>query len=317
MAGNAVTNTFMTYQSVGNREDLGDIIFNISPDDTPFISRLPKASATGTYHEWNQDSLQAVDTANAAVQGDDIVAFDAVVPTVRRGNRTQILRKTLIVSGTEETILKAGRKSEIAYQTMKRGREIKRDLEAISLLSQAAVPTSAGVAPKMAGVPAWLITNTSNGAGAGANPTGDGTTVRVAGTPRALTEALLKTVLQSTYTVSSDEPDIILVPPAQKPVISAMSGNATRFIDATDKAIVSNVLMYSSDWGEHKIVVDRFMPATYILCMNADLWGLATLRALKMIDLAKTGDADKKMLLMEVTLESRNEAGNAAVYDLT
>lgn len=317
MAGNAITNTFMTYNAVGLREDLGDIIFNISPYDTPFVSSIAKAKATATFHEWNQDSLAAVDSTNSAVQGDDITSFAAVAPTVRLGNRTQILRKTLVVSGTEEVVDKAGRKSEVALQMMKRGREIKRDLEAITLKSQAAVASSAGVAPLMAGVPAWLKSNTSNGAGAGANPTGDGTDTRVAGTARAFSSALLDGVLQSTYTVSSDEPDTILTPPAQKSKLSALTGNATRYVDATDQKIVANVLMYVSDWGTHKIVIDRFMPATYVFAYNSDLWGLANLRPMKVVDLAVTGDSIKKLMLTETTLESRNEAGNAAVYDLS
>lgn len=317
MVGNAISNTFMSYSSVGNREDLGDIIYNISPMSEPFLGSIGKSKATATFHEWNQDSLAAASASNFSVQGDDITTFTAVDPTVRLGNRTQILRKEFLISGTQEVILKAGRKSEVAYQTMKKGREIKRDLELTLLTSQAAVAASAGTAPKMATVPAWLISNTSNGAGAGANPAGTGADTRVAGTPRAFTEALLKPVLQSIFSNSGEDADTILVPPSQKVVLSGFAGNATRFIDAQAKEIVSNVLVYSGDFGEYKVVTDRFMPTTYALIYNSDLWALSTLRPMSIKDLAVTGDAMKKLMLTEVTLESRNEAGSGAVYDLS
>jgi hypothetical protein len=288
----------------------------LSPGETPFVSAITKTKATNVFHEWQTDALQAVDTANAFVQGDDVAAFDAVVPTVRLGNYTQISRKTLIISDTEEVALKAGRKSEVAYQLGMRGRELRRDIEGILLSNQARVAPAASTAPKCASVLSWIKTNTSIGGGAGANPgSADGTAVRTDGTNRTFTEALLKTVLSSIYTNSADQPDMLLVPAGLKPTVSAFPGNATRMIDANEKALITAVTIYESDWGSLKIVPDRFMRATDALVINSDLWALAWYRPIKMVDLARTGDAQKKMLVCEYTLESRNEKGSGGVFD--
>jgi len=315
MAGNEITNTFNTYNAKGLREDLTDVIWNVSPAETPFCTSIAKAKATNTYHEWQTDALAAANTGNAQVQGDDITSFDAVTATVRLGNRTQISRKTMIISDTEEVGLKAGRKSEVAYQLAKKGRELRRDIEAILLNNQAAVASSAGVAPTLAGVPAWLITNTSEGAG-GANPTGDGSNTRTDGTIRSISETFLKTVLQEVFTNAGDQPDLLLVPPALKASTSAFPGNATRFINAESKEIIASVNLYSSDFGDLKIVPDRFMRTRDAMILNTDLWALAWYRPIKMVDLAQTGDAQKKMIICEYTLEARNELANGAVFDV-
>lgn len=316
MAGNAISNTFMTYDAKGLREDLVDVIFSVSPIETPFVTSIAKAKATNTLHEWQTDALSAVDVTNAQVQGDDITSFAATTATVRLGNRTQISRKTLIISGTEEVGLKAGRKSELAYQITKRGRELRRDIEAICLNKQAALVASAGVAPTLAGVSSWMTSNTDFGAG-GADATGDGSDTRTDGTQRALTEAMLKTVLASVYTNSGEQPDTLLVPPGQKAAVSAFPGNATRFIDSVAEKIVAGVNLYSGDFGELKIVPDRFMRAREIFALNTDFFALAWYRPIQMSDLAKTGDAEKRMLIAEYTLESRNEAASGGIFDLS
>ncbi|HEX3862107.1 MAG TPA: DUF5309 domain-containing protein [Stellaceae bacterium] len=316
MAGNAITNTFMSYDAKGLREDLTDVIWNVSPTETPFVTSIAKAKATNTLHEWQTDALAAFDVTNAQVQGDDITSYQQTTPTARLGNRTQISRKTLIISGTEEVALKAGRKSEMAYQVAKRGRELRRDIEGICLNRQAAVAAASGTAPTLAGVSAWIKTSSSRGT-SGTNPTGDGTDLPTDGTQRAVTEAMLKTVLAGIFTASGEQPDIMLTPPGQKGTVSAFTGNATRFMEATAEKIVAGVNLYSGDFGEVKIVPDRFMRAREIFVLNSDYWALAWYRPIQMADLAKTGDAEKKMLIAEYTLEARNEASSGVIADLT
>ena len=192
-----ITNTYSQYDAKGEREDLSDIIYSISPTDTPFMSNIGKNKATAVYHEWQTDALKAAASDNHHIEGDE-VAFDAMVATTRVGNRTQISRKAVIVSGTLEAVSKAGRHNELAYQISKASKELKRDMETTLLLNQAPVTGSDTAARKLAGIETWIEANT-NHASAGsptpADPTGDGTDVRVVGTPRAFTEAKLKDVV--------------------------------------------------------------------------------------------------------------------------
>jgi hypothetical protein len=252
------------------------------------------------------------------VQGDDISTFDAVVPTVRLGNYTQISRKTVIVSMTEEAVDKAGRKSEMGYQVAKKGKSLKRDIESILLMNQARAAGTVGATPaKSASVLAWLKTNVANVVAGGANPAGDGTNARTDGTtPVAFTEAMLQTALASIWQNSGDEPDMVLVNSSQKTKISAFTGNNTRYVNAEEEKLVNSIDVYVYDFGSVEIKPDRFMRTRDALILNTDLWGLAWLRPINLVDLAKTGDNEKKLLVGEYTLTSRNEAGSGAVVDL-
>jgi hypothetical protein len=313
-----ITNTFTTYNAIGLREDLSDIIYNISPTETPFMTAIAREKSTAVYHEWQTDALEAPNTANAQVQGDDISVYDAVVPTVRLGNYTQISRKTVIVSMTEEAVDKAGRKSEIGYQVAKKGKSLKRDIESILLMNQARAVGTVGATPaKLASVLAWLKTNVANVVAGGANPAGDGTNARTDGTtPVAFTEAMLQTALASIWTNSGDEPDFVLVNSTQKTAISKFTGNNTRYVNAEEEKLVNSIDVYVYDFGSVEIKPDRFMRTRDALIINSDLWGLAWLRPINLVELAKTGDNEKKLLVGEYTLSSRNEAGSGAVVDL-
>jgi hypothetical protein len=261
--------------------------------------------------------LEAPNGGNAQIQGDDISAFDAVVPTVRRGNYTQISRKTVIIAMTEEAVDKAGRKSEMGYQVAKKGKSLKRDIETILLQNQARTAGAAGsTAALTASVLSWIHTNTAIGA-TGANPAGDGTNARTDGTQAALTEAMLKGVLSSVWQNSGDEPDMLLTNSTQKVNISAFTGNATRYINADEQKLVTSIDVYVYDFGTVEVKPDRFMRQREVLIINSDLWGLAWLRPINLVDLAKTGDNEKKMIVGEYALTARNEAGSGGVFDLT
>lgn len=309
------TNTFSTYDAVGNREDLADIIYDISPTDTPFISAIPKVSASATYHEWQTDALASV-AANAHIDGDDSVAT-AASPTTRLGNYTQISKKVPLVSGTQRKTNSAGRSNdELSYQIMKMGKELRNDMEYACVgLNNAQVAGNDTTARELGSVLSYIATNDSVGA-TGASPTGDGTDARTDGTQRAFTEALLQDVLELIWTEGGN-PDMILVGAHNKGVLSGFTGNATRNIDSADKKLVNAIDIYVGDFGEMQVVADRFSRARDALVLDTDHWALAELRSFEETPLAKTGDSDKVQILCEYTLEARNEASSGLVADLS
>jgi hypothetical protein len=312
-----ITNTFTTYSAVGLREDLTDVVYNISPTETPFMTGIARGKAMAVFHEWQTDALEAPNGANAQIQGDDISAFDAVVPTVRLGNYTQISRKTVIISMTEEAVDKAGRKNEMGYQVAKKGKSLKRDIETILLQNQARAVGSTSVAALTGSVLSFIHTNTVKGAG-GADPAGNGTNARTDGTQVPFTEAMLKQALASVWNNSGDEPDQLLVNSEQKQLIStSFTGNSTRYINADEEKIVASVDVYVYDFGSVEIKADRFMRQRDVLIINSDLWAVSWLRPIALVDLAKTGDNEKKLMVGEYTLEARNEAGSGGVFDLS
>jgi hypothetical protein len=311
-----IGNTFTTYTAIGLREDLSDIIYNISPTETPFMTGIAREKSTAVFHEWQTDALETPNGANAQIQGDDISAFDAVVPTVRLGNYCQISRKTVIISMTEEAVDKAGRKSEVGYQVAKKGKSLKRDIETILLQSQARTAGAAGTTAALtASVLAWIHTNVQMGVG-GANPIGDGTNTRTDGTQAPFIESMLQAALAEIWQSSGDEPDMVLVNSNQKIALSKFVGNNTRYINADEQKLVNSIDVYVYDFGSVEVKPDRFMRQRDALILNTDLWALAWLRPINLVDLAKTGDNEKKMLVGEYALSSRNEAGSGACYDL-
>ena len=312
--------TYQSYQSIGNREDLTDVIYNISPTDTPFMTSVGKTKATAVYHEWQTDSLDAVNLSNAVVEG--ATASDATLtPSVRVGNRTQISQKTVKISGTLETINKAGRKSEKAYQLAKASSELKRDMEGILLSNQVAAAGNASTARTLGGLQTWLNSNYSGGSGGTAGSLG--TTARVTGTDRAFTQTILNTVIQSTYT-NGGSPTILMVTPAQKVVASTFAGIATRFKDVPSNvqaSIIAAADVFVSDFGTISIVPNRFIPNAdnddTAFLLDPEMAAVAYLRPFQTNELAKDGDSEKTQLLVEYSLEVRNQAAHGIISDLT
>jgi len=319
-----LSNTYLTFSAIGNREDLVDVIYNISPTETPFQASFGKTNATATLHEWQTDIL-ATATTNAYVQGDDSTSsytFAAPVYTVRPNNRTQISKKDVVVSGTQDAVSKAGRKKEIVYQLVKKSKELNRDME--FCLTQVSVVQAGGstTAPTLCGLENWyarttsaVTTNTSVGSG-GANSSNSGATARTDGTQRPLTETLLKGVLQGCYT-NGGEVDLLMPGPFNKTVISGFTGNTTRIQDTTDKKLIAAIDIYVSDFGTHRVVINRFSRDRTLHCLMTDMWAVSYLRPRHTIDLAKTGDNEKAWILAEYTLEARNDSGSGCVADLT
>jgi len=312
--------TYQTYQSIGNREDLSDVIYNISPTDTPLLNTLARGKATAVYHEWQTDSLSAATTANAAVEGAD--ASDATMsPTTRLGNYTQIVQKTIKISGTLESVDKAGRKSEKAYQLSKASAELKRDIETILTANQGRSAGDASTARNMGAMLSWIKTNTSKSSGttAGVDPTTIGVSTRTDGTQRAFTETILKDVVQKVYS-SGGNPKILMVGPFQKQAVSSFAGIAAQRYMAPGNeptTIIGAADVYMSDFGTMSVVPNRFMRTRDALVLDPEYAAVAYLRPFATIELAKAGDAEKTQILAELTLEMRNEAAHGIAADLS
>jgi hypothetical protein len=309
-----VTGTYSTYDAVGEREDLSDVIYNISPTDTPFMSSIAKTKATAVNHEWQLDSLAAAAADNAQVEGDE-VAFSAPSSTTRKGNYTQISTKSVLVTGTLDAVNKAGRNSELAYQISKKSKELKRDMESSLTANNAPVTGNDTTARELAGLGSWLKTNQSAGA-TGAAPVVSGVNARTDGTQRAFTEDQLKSVIKSVWDNGGD-PSMIMVGSFNKQKLSGFTGGSTRFDPAENKRLVAAVDVYESDFGAMQVTPNRFQRARDAFVITPDLFAVAFLRDFALEDLAKTGDAAKQFLVCEYTLESRNEAGSGIVADLT
>ena len=312
--------TFTRYDAVGAREDLSNVIYDISPQDTPIMSSIGKTSAKAVYHEWQTDALASVNTANALVEGADASAA-TLSPTTRIGNYTQIVGKTVQVSGTLESVDKAGRKSEKAYQLAKASAELKRDIEGIITANQGQSAGSSSAARVMGSLLSYIKTNTNKGSGttAGADPTTIGVSTRTDGTTRTFQESMLKDVVAKVFT-SGGTPSVLMVSPALKQVVSNFTGLAQHRYNsnaAGQVTILAGADLYQSDFGVISIVPNRFMRTRDALVLDPEYAALAYLRPFQTIDLAKSGDSEKTQILAELTLEVKNEAAHGGVFDLS
>ena len=310
-----VANTFQTYQAIGRREDLSNTIYNISPTDVPFMSMIGRSKATNTLAEWQTDALDAA-AANAQVEGDEY-AFTAVTPTVRLGNYTQISRKTVIVSGSQQAGNNAGRDSEMALQLAKSSKALKRDMEKALTGNVAKAVGNASTARKLGGMETWISTNVSRGSGSPAGSgAGGGAGPVDAGTARAMTETLLKAVIQSTYS-SGGDPSVLMVGPFNKGVVSGFAGRSTARQNIAKDAIQAAAHLYASDFGELKVIPNRFQREKSAFVIDPEYWSTAYYRDFKQEEVAKTGDAIKRALIVEYTLIAKNQAASGIVADLT
>lgn len=310
-----------TYDQIGIREDLSDNIWDISPEEVPFTSSIGKGDADNTFFEWQTDELEAVN-ADTAIEGAD-ATFAPASPTVRIGNYTEILERTAITSGTLEATDRAGRAREMAYQVVKRAKEIKRSWEFhVVGLNQERIAGSDVLARKTASYLSWVATNTDFGVG-GADPTGDGTDARVDGTQRPFTEDLLGVVIDSIWEEGGN-PDCIMVGSFNKRAVSGFSGNTSQggvagnvTHENTDKKVINAVSVYESDYNVIQVVPNRFMRTRDALVFEKDMWSVSVLRGMRNYEIAKTGDNFKRQVLMECGLRSKNEKASGIVADLT
>jgi len=315
------TNTFDSYDAVGIRESLEDIIYDVSPEETPFYSACAKVKATNTFHEWQTDALRA-SAANAHVEGDDTTA-EARTATSRLGNYTQIFKNAVSVPDTDSGLDKAGRAKEMAYQTLKIAKEQKLDIEKALFDNNARVAGNSTTARELAGAPAWMITNTDFGANEGADPTGDGTDARTDETTTllAFSQARFDSVMQSIWEQGGN-PDVVYLSAFQMNVALGFTGmnNQRSTIGASvggTNAVVNAVDVYVTPWGTVEFMPTRENRSRDVFIMQNDMWSVGVLRPTKNTQLAKTGDNDRRQVVTELTLICKNEKASGIIADNT
>lgn len=317
------TSAFATYGAIGNREDLTDIIYNISPTETPFMNAIGKSKAKSVKHEWQTDTLASASSTNAQLEG-DVVTGTASTATTRLSNYCQISSKDVVVTGTQESVDKAGRDSEMAYQMAKRAKELKRDMETILTSNQAGAVGATGTARKLKGLETWLRTNTSrettatSGGTKGKSATAYGTTNAATDATylREFTEALMKKVIRSVYNAGGD-PSIIMTGPLNKQKLSGFTGRSNSRTVINQKNVIQAAAdMYASDYGDLKVIPNRFQRERSVFIFDPAFASVAYLRPVFTYDLAKTGDSIRKDMRVEYTLEMRNEAAFGVIADL-
>jgi hypothetical protein len=326
-----IVNTYETYDAKGIREELSDIISMITPEETPFISNIGERSIDSVHPEWQTDTLATPDVTNNRPEGSDWT-FQAVVPTVRVGDYAQISDKRIIISATLEAVKKAGRRSEIAREVRKKGLELKIDKEVILLSNQASSAGSGDGATNrtLGGLRAWLATNDDLGAGGASGGFNAGTGVVDAatnGTQRAFTKVIMDNVIASTYTAGGNV-SMIMGSPYVKRVFSSFMSDANvatqRYVTpkSGQTKIVGAADTYESDFGEMSFVVNRQMAragasiARNVFFLDTDKLAVGVLRPINLVNVAKTGDAEKRVLVTEYTLIVDNEASQGVAADI-
>ena len=327
----ALTGTTLTYgvgSGGGNREDLADTIYDLFPDDTYFLTNLDKTSASATLHEWLGDTIVAP-ASNINTEGAD-GEFSSIVSPIRYANYTQIFKKEFIVSGTQEAVSKAGRRTEGARQSVKQMREIKNDVEYAFVRNQLASAGGATTGRALGSMENWIGAGRTASSSAAttnvlATSTASATTAAISNkvpgavtdgtTTAALTETAIQLALEGAWNQGGDT-DVIAVSATVKRAMAAFTGVAQRQVDVGRGAqapIVGAVDIYVSDFGSHNILLHRHVRTSVALCLDTSLWGCSSLRDFRMERLAKTGDGDKYSILFEGTLECRNYLGNSKV----
>jgi len=291
---------FKTYDATAIREDLSDVIYDISPTDTPFLSSIAgKGTVANTTFEWQTDALTAASGTNYHVEG-AAVGSAATTATSRLNNKTQISKKVVEVSGTHEAVNNAGKKSEMAHQLAKASKELKRDMETSLLALNDSVTGDASTARETRGAAHFITTNVTDAGTSGSHA--------------AVVEADITAVAESTWTAGG-EPSTILLGATNKKLVTAMTGRAseTRSVVDDNKSIYNAVEVYVSDFGTFNITLDRFCDQDTVYFLDHDMWSVEYLRDFQTVDIAKEGDSEKKMLLVEFGLRCGNEAANGKI----
>jgi hypothetical protein len=315
-------NTNETYDVSTIKEDLQDAMISISPTDTPVMSAIGRRNVENTYFEWGVLSLAAASNANRVIEGESAPGNDAPTNAVRQGNYTQISDKVLEVSDTANAVNGAGDAQTTAKQIAYKLKELKRDVETMLCDNVAGSAGSSGTARASAGLPAFLRTNASRGtSGADGTTSGSGVSGYVDaaatdGTQRAITEALLKSVIADCWTQGA-EPSVVICGPSQKQTISAFTGNATRFKEAEDSKLNAAIDVYISDFGELQIVPSRFSRSRDVLVLDPNYARVAYLKPTSQKPLARTGHAERRLISVEFGLQVDNEAAHGVIADVS
>lgn len=311
-----LTGTFLPFSAIGNREDLQDYIYNISPIETPFQKMAGEKKIKHTLHEWQTQSLAAA-AANAQLTGDNITTFDSANITTRVNNRTQIMRKTLSVSRTQNQIDSAGRNNDKLHQITTKAKELRRDIEYNLVGNTAAVVGNATTAPQMRSLEAFLTTNATvaNGLRGTGGAAGTTSTAATDGTQRAITRQMVLDAAQLCWTQGGN-PTVLMVGPVNKTKVSAFASYGTRFQDDSNKKLTATIDIVETDFGTLKVVPNRFQRERTAFVLDETLHDIGYIQKPIVEDLAKTGDAENAMIIAELTLIEKQEAGNCVIADL-
>ncbi len=310
------TNTYDSYDAVGIREDLENVIYDISPEDTPFYSACKKVTAKNTYHEWQTDALRSSGT-NAHIEGDETVA-EARTATTRLGNYTQIFKNAVTIPDTDIGLDKAGRSAEMAYQTLKIAKEQKLDIEKALFDNNKREAGSATAARELAGAPVWFTNTIQNKGAGGAHATGDGTDARTDGTQSVFNQTKFDATMQSVWE-KGGRPDTVYLSAFQMNKALDFTGNNNQrsAVQAGDKKVVKSLDVYVTPWGTIEFVPTRENRSRDVFVMQDDMWAVGILRGTKNVELAKTGDSTKRQVLTELSLISKNDKASGMIVDCT
>jgi len=311
------SNTYDSYDNANSiKQDIQDIIYNITPHETPFLSKSGKTTAKSTLHEWSTDTLRA-SAANAHIEGDTTTAT-AQTAVTRLNNRTQIFKDAVVISDTDEGLSKIAKDKEMSYAVLKMGKAMKLDIEKALFANNAKVTGSATAARELAGAPTWLTSNTVAGSG-GSDATGDGTDARTDGTQAAFTQANFDTVMQGIWGNGGTGIKSCYLSAFQMNKALSFTGNNNQRANVVgaDERVINSISIYLTPFGEISLVPTRENRSRDVFLFQDDTWSVATLRPMKNVELAKTGDNSTRQLTTELTLVCKSEAANGMVADCT
>jgi len=311
------SNTYDSYDNANSiKQDIQDIIYNITPHETPFLSKSGKTTAKSTLHEWSTDTLRA-SAANAHIEGDTTTAT-AQTAVTRLNNRTQIFKDAVVISDTDERLSKIAKDKEMSYAVLKMGKAMKLDIEKALFANNAKVTGSATAARELAGAPTWLTSNTVAGSG-GSDATGDGTDARTDGSQAAFTQANFDTVMQGIWENGGTGIKSCYLSAFQMNKALSFTGNNNQRANVVgaDERVINSISIYLTPFGEISLVPTRENRSRDVFLFQDDTWSVATLRPMKNVELAKTGDNSTRQLTTELTLVCKSEAANGMVADCT
>jgi len=309
-------NTYDSYDAVGIREDLENVIYDVSPEETPFYTTCKKVTAKNTYHEWQTDALRA-SGANAHIEGDATTA-EARVATTRLGNYTQIFKNAVVIPDTDKGLDKAGRASEMAYQVLKIAKEQKLDIEKALFANNARVAGDATTARELAGTETWFTSTIQNKGSGGAHAAGTGADARTDGTQTAFDQDKFDAIMQNCWE-KGGKPDSVYLSAYLMNLALAFTGNNNQrsSVQAGDKKVIKSLDVYVTPWGTIEFIPSRENRGRTVHVMQDDMWAVAVLRGTKNVELAKTGDNSTRQVVTELTLVAKNEKSSGLGVDFS
>lgn len=301
----------------GNREDLSDVLFDVSPTETPFLTAIKKNSSTATSHDWLTDALE--DPAdNAHVEGDDAAPVKAA-SRERLANYTQIFKKHAVVTGTQEKVLKGGGiKSEMSYQVARRLKAIKRDAERAFIgVANVKEPGDEATPRELGSFETYMTPDTYLGGTGFVAPTGNGVDVGTPGTARDLDEDILKEGLATLWNQSGGNENILgICGSFVRGKISEFTASSTRYVTTDDKKLVASIDVYDGDYHTVTVTPDRFSDPTSLFLVDPEYAATADLRPVFSKDLAVLGDSIRKEVVWETTFEMCNPLAHVQIAGL-